>query len=159
MLTPSLGPHSLGHLGFSVDPHKPLPPPLQGVELPPCPTGSVTSELTAESAAGLGGWTRRRGDPAPSCQPAVSQCPSHPGASEAARLRPPGSLPENRVASYLHQGRAQVWGSGEDAWDQNPRHQDRGLEKPGGGSYLGIKGVLGAGLRETGAGRAGTGGA
>ena len=85
--------------------------------------------------------------------------PSHPGASEAARLRPPGSLPENRVASYLHQGRAQVWGSGEDAWDQNPRHQDRGLEKPGGGSYLGIKGVLGAGLRETGAGRAGTGGA
>lgn len=59
----------------------------------------------------------------------------------------------------MHQGRAQVWGSGEDALNQNPRHQDRGLEKPGGGLYLGIKGVPGVELRETGAGRAGTGGA
>ncbi|KAG5204717.1 hypothetical protein JEQ12_019162 [Ovis aries] len=44
---------------------------LQGVELPPCPTGSVTSELTAESAADLSGWTRRLGDLAPSRQPAT----------------------------------------------------------------------------------------
>lgn len=51
------------------------------------------------------------------------------------------------------------WGSGEGAWGENPCHQDRGLEKAGGEMYLGIKGVPGSGLRETGAGRAGIGGA
>ena len=92
----------------------------------------------------------------------MSQC--LPGASEAACFRPPGSL--QRTSGVLRTGLLLTcirvglrWGSGEGAWGENPCLQDRGLEKPGGEMYLGIKGVLGAGLRETGAGRAGTGGA